>query len=275
MTKLSLGIAFTTGLLASSLLFVPANAQALQSRYWLEASAYWPNIDTTVRVTGTRGRVGTDINLESDLNLRDRKGLPAFLAGARIGDRVTIIGEYYALDRSGSAQASRDITFDDVVYPAGVQVDSSFESDVYRLAVGYSFIRRDNLEVGAAIGLHATDFEATLSGDGQVGNTPIQTQRRKRDLVAPMPTVGLYGGYAITPKLTVAGRVDYMSLSAGSYDGSVINTEARASYRVWRNVGVGGMYRYVSYDFDVEKKRWTGNLDYKFSGPAIFLQAIF
>ena len=67
-----------------------------------------------------------------------------------------------------------------------MQVDSSIKSDVYRLAVGYSFIRRDNLEVGAAIGLHATDFEATLSGDGQVGNTPIQTQRRKRDLVAPM-----------------------------------------------------------------------------------------
>lgn len=273
MTKLSLSIAFTTGLLASSLLIAPANAQALQSRYWLEASAYWPDIDTTVTVTGTGGRVGTDINLESDLNLRDRKALPAFLAGARLWDRVTIIGEYYALDRNGSAQVSRDITFDDVVYRAGAQVDSSFESNIYRLAVGYSFVRQENLELGAAIGLHATDFEATLSGEGQIGNAAIQTQRRKRDLIAPMPTVGLYGGYAITPRLTVAGRVDYMSLSAGSYDGSVINTEARASYRIWENVGVGAMYRYVSYDFDVEKKRWTGQLDYKFSGPAIFLQA--
>ena len=84
------------------------------------------------------------------------------------------------------------------------------------MAVGYSFIRQENLELGAAIGLHATDFEATLSGEGQIGNAAIQTQRRKRDLIAPMPTVGLYGGYAITPRLTVAGRVDYMSLSAGS-----------------------------------------------------------
>ena len=188
---------------------------------------------------------------------------------------MTVVGEYYALNRSGSAQATRDITLDDVVYPAGVQIDSSFQSDIYRLAVGYSFIRRDKLELGAAVGLHATDFEATLSGDGQIGGATIQNQRRKRDLIAPMPTVGLYGGYAITPELTVSGRVDYMSLSAGSYDGSVINTEARASYRVWNNVGVGAMYRYVSYDFDVEKKRWTGRLDYKFSGPAIFLQAVF
>ena len=58
MTKLSLSIAFTTGLLASSLLVAPASAQALQSRYWLEASAYWPNIDTTVSVTGTFEQAG-------------------------------------------------------------------------------------------------------------------------------------------------------------------------------------------------------------------------
>ena len=275
MNRISLSIAFTTGLLASSLLAVPASAQALQSRYWVEASAFWPDIDTNVSVSTPGGRVGTDISLESDLNLRDRKTLPAFLAGARLWDRVTIIGEYYALNRSGSASVARDITFDDVTYPAGARVNSSFESDVYRLALGYSFIRRENLELGAAIGLHATNFEATLSGDGQVGNIPVQNQRRTRDLIAPMPTVDLYGGYQVTPRLTLAGRVDYMSLSSGKYDGSILNTEARASYRVWKNVGVGAMYRYVDYDFDVEKKRWTGRLDYKFSGPALFLQATF
>lgn len=275
MSRFSLSIAAVAGLLASSLLVAPANAQALQSRYWVEASAYWPSIDTKVNITGNGGRRGTDINMESDLNLRDRDTLPALLAGARIGDRLTLIGEYYGLDRSGSASVARDIIFDDVVYPAGVRVDSSFKSDVYRVALGYSFIRRQNMELGAAIGLHATSFEAQLSGEGQVGNLPTQTQRRTRDLLAPMPTVGVYGGYQVMPKLTVAGRVDYMSLSAGKYDGSILNAEARANYRVWKNVGVGAMYRYVDYDFAMERKRWTGQLDYKFSGPALILQATF
>ncbi len=94
MNRFSLSVAFATGLLASSLLSAPANAQALQSRYWVEASAYWPNIDTTVNISSNNGRHGTDIDVESDLNLRDRKTLPAFLAGARIGDRFTVIGEY-------------------------------------------------------------------------------------------------------------------------------------------------------------------------------------
>ena len=275
MSRFSLSVAFTTGLLASSLLATSANAQALQSRYWVEASAYWPNIDTTVNISSNNGRHGTDINMESDLNLRDRETLPAFLAGARIGDRFTVIGEYYGLDRSGSASVTRDITFDDVVYPAGARVDSSFKSDVYRLAVGYSLIRRENMELGVAVGLHATSFEAQLSGDGQVGSLPAQSQRRTRDLLAPMPTVGVFGGYQVTPRLTVAGRADYMSLSAGKYDGSIFNAEARASYRVWKNVGVGAMYRYVDYDFAMEKTRWTGQLDYKFSGPALILQAAF
>jgi hypothetical protein len=266
---------FTAGLLSSSLLAAPAAAQALQDRYWIEASAFWPDIETTVNVSTPNGRVGTDINLEADLNMKDRKTLPAFLAGTRLGDRVTIIGEYYGLDRSGSASVARDITFDDVTYPAGARVESSFESDVYRLVVGFSFVRRDNLELGAAIGLHATSFDAVLSGEGRIGEAQTQSLRRQRDLLAPMPTVGLYGGYQATPRLTLTARADYMSLSSGKYDGRILNTEARANYRVWKNIGVGAMYRYVDYQFDIEKSRWNGRLDYTFSGPALFVQAAF
>src|SRR5690242_17270920 len=92
----------TAGVLSSNLLAGPASAQALQDHYWIEAAAFWPKIETTVNVSTPNGRVGTDIDLETDLNLKDRKALPAFLAGARLSERVTIIGEYYGLDRSGS-----------------------------------------------------------------------------------------------------------------------------------------------------------------------------
>lgn len=275
MTRLPLTVAFAAGLVSSALLAAPASAQALQDRYWVEASAFWPDIATTVNVSSRGGRVGTDIDLEDDLNMKDRKALPAFLAGARLGERFTIIGEYYGLDRNGSASIARDITFDDVTYPAGVNVESSFQSDVYRLVVGYSFIRRENLELGAAIGLHATSFDAALSGQGRIGEAAAQTLRRERDLLAPMPTVGLYGGYQVTPRLTLTARADYMSLSSGKYDGQILNTEARAGYRVWKNVGVGAMYRHVDYEFEIEKNRWQGRLDYRFSGPALFLQAVF
>jgi hypothetical protein len=252
-----------------------AHAQAVNDRYWLEVQAFWPDIDTSVAVAGNGGIVGTKIDLESDLKLKDRKSLPAVSGGARFGDRWSIIGEYYALNRSGSASANRDITFDDVTYPAGASIASEFDTDVYRVAVGYSFVRNDKADVGVSLGLHATQFDVQLEGQGHIGSAAVQSQTRKRDALAPLPTLGLFAAYQATPRLLVGGRVDYLSLKVSDYDGRLINAEARLSYRVFENVGVGVMYRYVDYDLDIEKERWNGEIAYKFKGPALFLQAGF
>ncbi len=252
-----------------------AHAQAVQDRYWLDVQAFWPDINTTVAVSNKSGSVGTKIDLESDLKLKDRKSLPAVYAGARIGDRWSIIGEYYALNRSGSASAGRDLTFDDVTFPAGVTVASAFDTDVYRVAVGYSFVRSDKADVGVAVGLHVTQFKVVLEGDGHVGSASVQTETRKRDALAPLPTLGLYGSYQLTPKLTAGARVDYLSLKVSDYDGRLVNAQASLNYRLFRNIGVGVMYRYVDYDLNIEKDRWNGEMAYKFKGPAVFLQAAF
>jgi hypothetical protein len=252
-----------------------ADAQTLNDRYWFEAQAYWAQVDTKVRVAGTGGLVASEIDLEGDLDLADRKGLPAFLAGARIGERWSIVGEYYGLDRSASANVRRDITFDDVVYPTGANIASSFDTKVYRAAVGYAFLQGENFELGASLGLHVTQFKITLQGDGRLGNAVVQSEVRKRDALAPLPTLGLYGALAFTPRLTATARVDYLSLKVGDYDGRLTNSEARLSYRVFDNVGFGAGYRYVDYDLDVDKERWNGEMAYKFKGPVLFVQAAF
>jgi hypothetical protein len=252
-----------------------AGAQTLRDRYWLEAQAYRPDIDTTVSISTANGAVGTKIDLESDLDLKDRDNLPAFFAGARFGDHWSIIGEYYALNREASASVSRDITFDDVTYDAGASVSSQFDTDVYRLAVGYSFVRNDKVDVGAALGLHVTQFKVGLSGEGHVGAASVQTEVRQRDALAPLPTLGLFGTYHATPRLMAGARVDYLSLKVSDYDGRLVNAQASISYRLFRNVGIGAMYRYVDYDLTIEKDRWNGEVAYKFKGPALFLQAAF
>jgi hypothetical protein len=252
-----------------------ANAQLASDRYWLEVQAFWPDIDTQVSVSSADGARGTSIDLESDLDLRDRKSLPAIYAGARIGDRWSVIGEYYSLNRSGSASASRDIVFDDVTFPAGVSIASQFDTDVYRLAVGYSFVRNDKADFGVAVGLHATQFTVGLEGQGQVGGAAIQTENRKRDALAPLPTVGVFGSYQVAPKVAIAGRIDYLSLKVSDYDGRLVNAQASVTYRLFKNIGIGAMYRYVDYDLGIEKDRWNGDISYQFKGPAIFLQAAF
>jgi hypothetical protein len=253
-----------------------AHAQALEDDYWVQLSGYWANVDTDIRVDNTaNSNPGTEIDLEDDLGFDDKELLPALYAGARVGSGISIAVDYYSLNRDTTATLDRDIVVDDVTYPVNGSVTAGFDTDIYRLVVGWAFVRQPNYEFGAAIGLHATDIGVSFEGEGSVGGAPQSVQQRKQDVLAPLPTIGLFGSFEPAPRVTIGGRIDYLSLSIGDYDGRLINTQASVSYRFLPNFGVGVMYRYVDYRLDVTKNDVAGRFAYKFSGPAIFVEAGF
>ncbi|MFD2431849.1 hypothetical protein ACFSUK_34690 [Sphingobium scionense] len=99
----------------------PAKAQSLDDKYWIEVGAYRPSVSSHVRVApASNPDGGTNIDLESDLDLDKHKALPQVAAGIRLGGLVGD-GEYYSLSRNGSKTVARDITFDDVTYPVGCE----------------------------------------------------------------------------------------------------------------------------------------------------------
>jgi hypothetical protein len=265
---------------SGALIAGPAHAQALSDKYWIEGSAYFAHVDTDAEVTtkpaGGAPIIGSNIDFESDLGLNDHKTLPAVTAGARLGSNFSVIGEYYKLGRDGERAISRDITFDGVTFPVNGTVSSKFDSDIYRLAVGYSFVHNKQMDIGAALGAHVTDFTLQLAGTGTVAGSPAATvETRRRSTTAPLPTIGLYGTYEVAPKVTVGGRIDYLKLSISDYDGRLVNAQANVVYRFMDNVGVGAAYRYVDYHLGINKSTWEGDIKYKFYGPTIFLQVGF
>lgn len=263
-------------MLGGLVLGAPARAQALDDDFWLQASGFLAKVDTDVRLsTVASPKSGTGIDLESDLGLDDDEFLPAFFGGARLGGGFSIGAEYYALGRGGAVALARDIIVEDVTYPANSQVTAGFDTDIYRVTVGYAFVRQDDLEVGAALGFHGTDIQFSLSGQGRVGNLPLNAQTRKADFLAPLPTIGLFATFEPAPRLTIGARADYLSLSIDDYDGRLINAQATVSYRFMKNFGVGVAYRYVDYRLEVEKETYVGRFDYKFSGPSVFLEVGF
>jgi len=102
---------------------------------------------------------------------------------------------------------------------------------------------------------------------------PAQT--RRKDFLAPLPTVGVYGTFEVMPHVTINARADYLSLGVGDYDGSILNAQAAVSYRFTDNFGIGVGYRYVDYGLDVEKDTYVASFDYQFNGPSIFIEAGF
>jgi hypothetical protein len=174
---------------------------ALQDRWSFQLGAFAPSMSTDASLNGSGGKVGTSVSFEDDLNLADRKTLPTFLASARLGERWKIEFEYLTLHRSGTRNISKSINWGDISFPVNASVSSEFDSDIYRLSAGYSFVKNDKEEMGAALGLHVTDFTASL-GAAAFGTKSSET-------LAPLPTIGAYGAYAFTPQWLLSGRVDY------------------------------------------------------------------
>ncbi|TCM20869.1 hypothetical protein EDF56_102532 [Novosphingobium sp. PhB165] len=254
---------------------LPAHAQTVDNDYWISGMAYFPRVATNVRVsTPAQVLPSTDISLEKDLKLDKNDVLPSFTAGARFG-RFIIGADYYKLKRNGDVSLADDITFDGVTYPAAANVSSGFDSTIYRLTLNYAIVKKPDLELGAGIGLHATDFVISISGEGSVGNQAAQTEVRRRKALAPLPTLGLFGIYKVAPRVELNARADYLSLNIGDYDGRLINVQGGANYNVMKNVAIGVVYRYVNYRLGVDKDSWNGRVRYKLYGPAVQLQASF
>ena len=270
-------LALTGVAAAACLAAAPACAQALGDKYWVEAGAYWAGVSSEARIEPDHPLIpGTTIDFESDLDLDDSEALPSITAGTRLGGSWSIEGEYYSLAREGTRRLGRTIRFDDTVFALDTEVTSKFASDVYRLTVGYAFVRSKDAEVGGALGVHATDFDIELAGQASVNGTPVVGGViRRKTVFVPLPTVGLFGTAEIAPKVVVNARIDYLSLSIDRYAGRLINAQAAASYRVTRHLDLGAMWRSVDYRLDVERRRWQGRVRYKFNGPELFARLVF
>ena len=255
---------------------VQASAEIPTDRYWAGLEYFYPTISSTAHIDATATqRPGTTLSLEDNLDLSDRKGTPYLNLGMRLGENWRIEFEYYALNRSASRVLDRQIEWGDTTFPVGASVNSTFDTTIYRLTGGWSFVKTQQAEAGLAFGLHITDFKTRLEGQGTGVLTGTGFQSEGHDALAPLPTVGMYGTYAVAPQVFLRGRVDFLSLKYQDYDGRLVNFMGAVDWRVAKNVGVGAGYRYVDYKLDATKSDFTGEVRYKFKGPTLFVNVGF
>lgn len=252
-----------------------ADADSLNQSVWLRIGAFHPDIRSNVRVDHpTTGASGTEVQFE-DLGLAKKKTLPTLLLGARFGGAWRAEFEYFQLRRDGRTTLGSLLNFDDTTFPVQASLETSFHSDVYRASLGYSFVKTPQAEVGAVFGLHVTSFDISLLGTVSAQGQPITTQSEKQKHTVPLPTVGLYGAFALAPNWEATGRVDLFQLKHDRYDGRLINAQANVIYRFNGNVGIGLGYRYDDYRVNATKDDFRGHLEYKFRGPQAFVEVGF
>ena len=245
----------------------------LDTRLYLDVGGYIPAVDTTLRVDRAGGS-GTVLDLEDDLDFEDRPIFPYALLNLRLGQRWRIEGEYFSIDRDKTTVIDRELEIGDSVFPINTTVNSFFDTDVYRLSVGYSFLKRPNAEMGAVLGAHVTTFDLGIRSEGTFASVS-----EAADTLAPLPTIGLYGSYAFSPRWLMQGRVDYFTLEYEEYSGTLLNFNVGLEFQLAKHVGLGAGYRYADLEFTADRTLsvgsvsddFSGEFQYRYSGPTLYL----
>src|SRR5512139_344440 len=115
-----------------------ASAEAPQDRFWAGLEYFYPTISSTARIDATAtARPGSEIRLEDELDLADRKGTPYINLGMRLGENWRIEFEYYSLKRDSTKTTTRQIDWGDITFPVNTTVNTKFDSTIYRITGGW------------------------------------------------------------------------------------------------------------------------------------------
>ena len=261
----------TAGLLLAT--STAALAQRADDKFFLKGGAFISDINGNFRIDGNGGQIGTEISLQKDLGLSGTTVGPYALAGWRFSKHWRFEFEYFSLNREGTATIDRQIRVGDTIYPVNAQLSAGLSTDIYRFSIGWSFLHGNNYELGANLGFYLNNFGAYVEGEGSIGGVgAIEMQREERQQLVPLPTLGLYGRYDINDTWSLNARADYFAIKIDDYRGSIIDVSGGIAARVTKNIGVGVDLRYIDYGLRATADRFTGQVNYNFYGPFLFVE---
>ena len=92
-----------------------------------------------------------------------------------------------------------------VDFEVGAELKTKAKTKIARAAVGYSFVKTDQVELGAGVGLHYLDWETTLKGNATINGEPVISAKRKAAVDGWAPNLALFGGYAFGSQWLLGG----------------------------------------------------------------------
>lgn len=233
------------------------------SKWVLSLGLFYPNVNTYMRVDGTGGILGAELNFDT-LGLGKNEILPELGVVWQVRRQHAVWASYFELDRSGFTNTAVEIRIGDTVFPVNVNIDARFSSKVFALGYGYSFFNDANKFLGFRVGLNVQDVSF-----GVVAESGLLAENAA--VTAPLPTFGLIGGYRLSEKWRVTAQAGYFGLTIDQYEGAITDLSARLDYELGQHLSLGLSYQYLKVDVNSEDEKWRGKLRYEYYGPALQL----
>jgi hypothetical protein len=236
---------------------------------WLGAF-YAAKISTSAQLNSQSLGVGTVVDFKNTLGMSDTAWGPDVAFRWRMSEHWRLEVSYFWISQTGNKSIDRDIQWGDVVYPVNAQVSSKLNFSDLRTSVGYSFYKTSDKELGIGLGLHVLGWQASLGSQAQ--------GTEGTNLLAPLPVISIYGGFALDEQWSVGARLDLFSLTYQQYHGGITVLGLNLLYQPFRHVGFGVGYTGLFLNFQADSTglgSFQGKFDLNLQGPSFFITASF
>jgi len=244
----------------------PRDVPWFVEKFKLSAGFFLALANTDVSVSNKDGSIGTDINFQHDLGFNKSTG--SFLGDFqwRSSSRSRFDLSYYVVDQSASYTLQKDIIFGGNTYNINNTVSSFFNTSIYRFSYGYAILSQPNFEAGLLIGAHIIRFNVGLGYSGKSVNLQAN---KDFGFTAPLPDVGIWGGYAIDQNWALNGEFDYLALTIDNISGKILGYNVSATYRAVKNLTFSLGYTGFNFKVDATRKNLVGDLKWGYNGPTL------
>lgn len=241
----------------------------LENGFSLDIGVFYPDRQLAIRVNGSLAGINDEIDFDERLRLtRSDDTFSAQLAW-RFRGRWSVIGQYFKSRDSRTAVLEEDIEWGNIVFGAGSFATIGDDFSMTRLFFGRQFDTSKFHEIGIGAGVHWLRIGAFIEGEIRINGMPAGARRSVSE-ETPLPNIGAWYNYSISPRWALRSRFDLLSADVGDYDGVMLNASIGLNYQAFEHLGIGLNYNYFKLDIAVDKSKWQGNLETIYDGIFVY-----
>ncbi len=267
-------------LLAICLIFTATPARAgdserLWPRFAFSVGGFVASSDSTIQLNASDHKQGTNIDFETDLGLGGSESVLTARLDWLMGRRNELSLAWFRIDRNATRDIDDLIEFGDIIYPPGVEVESSLRQTQTELAYTFWALRRDQAGLGISLGVVDVALDAELVARVEAGPYEIEL-REAASTHAPVPLLGLRGRGLLGDRVVISGDLRFLpNVTIGDYSGDAWSASAGAEWRITDHFGLAASYDIFGIDVDFDDDEWQGSAGLTTSGIRLMGRVLF
>ena len=241
----------------------------LERGFSLDLGVFFPDRKLDVRVNGSIAGINEEIDFDEGFRLSEADETFAVELAWRFRGKWSIVGQYFKSSDSVGTVLAEDIEWGDVVFGAGSNASAGTNFSLTRIFFGRQLDTSRSHDFGIGGGLHWLEMGTFIEGTILINGTPT-TSRRSVSESAPLPNIGVWYKYSISPRWALRSRLDLLSADVGDYDGLLVNVSLGVNFQAFEHFGIGLNYNYFELDVSINKSGWRGNIETTYDGVYVY-----